>query len=66
MFRNLNATVAIQESFLVGLRIKMSQKKKTVVVSVEQKLQAIQRLDKGEIPRIVAAYCGIKPNTGGN
>ena len=66
MFRNLNATVAIQESFLVGLRIKMSQKRKTVVVSVEQKLQAIQRLDKGEIPRIVAAYCGIKPNTGGN
>ena len=35
-------------------------------MSVQQKLQAMQRFDKGEILRIVAAENGVKKNTVGN
>ena len=44
----------------------MSKKKKKVVVSVQRKLKAIQRLDKGEILRIVAADYGVEKNNVGN
>ena len=50
---------------VTSIRHKMSQKSKTVLLSIERKLQAIRRLDKGEILRIVCAYCGVEPNTVG-
>ena len=42
--------------------IKMSNKRKKVV-SVQHKLRAVQRLDKGEILRIVAVDYGVEKNT---
>lgn len=44
----------------------MSQKRKKVVVSVEKKLEAIRRLDKGEIIRNVAADYGVGETTVGD
>ena len=35
-------------------------------MSLQQKLKAMQRLDKGEILRIVAADYGVEKNTVGN
>ena len=46
--------------------MKMSQERKKVVVSVQQILKAMQRLDKGEILRIVAADYEVEKNTVGN
>ena len=45
--------------------IKMSNKRKKVV-SVQHKLRAVQRLDKGEILRIVAVDYGVEKNTVSN
>ena len=44
----------------------MSQKRKKVIVSIQHKLQAMQRLDKGKIPRIVAVDYGAEKITVGN
>lgn len=44
----------------------MSQRRKKVVVSVEKKLEAIKRLDKGELIRNVAADYGVGEVTVGD
>lgn len=48
------------------MNIAMSQKRKKVVVSVEKKLEAIRRLDEGEIIRNVAADYGVGETTVGD
>lgn len=44
----------------------MSQKRKKIVINVEQKLEALRRLDKGEIIRHVAADYGVGEVTVGD
>ena len=42
-----------------------ASEKEKVVMSVEQRLRAIQRSDKGEILRIVSACRGVEPDNVG-
>lgn len=44
----------------------MAEKRKKVVVTMEQKLQAIKRLDKGESAKKIAAEMGVGKSTVGD